>query len=215
MDNPQKTIRMLIADDHKMVREGLRAFLEYAPDIEVIGEAESADEAVAAALAARPDAVLMDLVMGGGDGIDAILRLRAELPDTRLIALSSFTEPQRLLRLLRAGAHGFLQKTIQPDELLNAIRQVMAGNVVLDPVALAAVRQEGAEAPEPAEPLTPRELDVLRCLCRGMSNKQIGVELRIAEPTVKVHISHILAKFGVYDRSGAIIAAARLGLVNL
>jgi NarL family two-component system response regulator LiaR len=226
-------IRVLIVDDHPMVREGLRMFLETAADVQVIGEAASEDEAVALVQQHRPDVVLMDLVLGtGGDGLRAIERLRRECPETRLIALSSFTDPERMMRLLQSGAHGFLQKTIQPADLLDAVRQVFRGSVVMDPVALAALREQSPRASDGNSRalednggmphgesatglLTPRELDVLRLICQGLANKEIAAELAISEKTVKVHVSHILSKLGVFDRTGAVVAAVKCGLVKL
>ncbi|MHB1629673.1 MAG: response regulator [Bacilli bacterium] len=229
-----ESIRLLIVDDHKMVREGLRAFFQFAEDILVVGEADTAAGALQMTRTLAPDVILMDLVLGqGSDGIDAITAVAKDFPQVHMIALSSYTDSERIIAAIKAGAHGFLQKTVEPDELLGAIRQVVTGKIVLEPLALAALRESTANTrsePLPAhpaathsgiggaaapEPLTPRERDVLNCLAKGLANKQIGAELGITEKTVKVHVSHILAKLGVYDRTGAILAAARLKWIDL
>ena len=232
-----EAIRLLIVDDHKMVREGLRAFLQFAEDIRVVGETDSAAEALQLAQTLAPDVILMDLVLGeGGDGVSAITAITNSCPQMHIIALSSYTDSERIIAAIKAGAHGFLQKTAEPDELLGAIRQVATGQIVLEPLALAALRESTAQPrtePPPVrtfaaspgmsgvenaalpEPLTPRERDVLTCLCRGLANKQIGAELGITEKTVKVHVSHILAKLGVYDRTGAILLAVKWKWIDL
>lgn len=233
-------IRVLLVDDHPMVREGLRLFLNTSSEMQVVGEAATVPDAIAAAAQTQPTVILLDLVLQEEDGIQAITPLREMVPQAKILALSSFTEPARMLRLLQAGAQGFLQKTIKPPDLLRAIRQVATGMTVLDPIALqvlqggvdhalSALGQANGSAheafatlPVPSADhrtlptaLTPREDQVLSLLCRALANKEIASVLGISEKTVKVHVSHILAKLDVYDRSGAIIAAVRLGLVTL
>ncbi|WP_029421990.1 response regulator [Alicyclobacillus macrosporangiidus] len=222
-----RTIRLAIVDDHPMVREGLRAFLQLSEDIQVAGEAATGEEAIQLADAVRPDVMLMDLVMPGAcDGVAAIREITRRHPDIRIIALTSFQERDRTLGAIQAGAIGYLEKDVSPEDLVTAIRQAAVGRAVLDPAALDALRGgEHRREPKPAgggsgdlrlrEPLTQREQDVLQALAQGMSNKEIAAALGIAEKTVKVHISHILDKLGVYDRTQAVLAATRLGLIRM
>jgi NarL family two-component system response regulator LiaR len=228
----QKRIRIAIVDDHPMVREGLRAFLQLSDDIEIVAEAGTGAEALEIAEAEHPDVMLIDLVMPGQyDGVAAIRHIAAKHPDIHLIALTSYQERDRMLGAIHAGAISYLQKDVSPEDLMAAIRQAAAGRAVLDPAALDALReaQSGAVGQPPAdpssraahqagglvEPLTQREREVLEALAQGMSNKEIAAALGIAEKTVKVHVSHILGKLGVYDRTQALLAASRLGLIQL
>lgn len=223
----ERTIRLAIVDDHPMVREGLRAFLQLSEDIEVAGEAATGEDAIHLADAVRPDVMLMDLVMPGAmDGVAAIREITQRHSDIRIIALTSFQERDRTLGAIRAGAIGYLQKDVSPEDLVTAIRQAAVGRAVLDPVALDALRGGeprreskpaggGAADPYLRQPLTQREQEVLQALAQGMSNKEIAAALGIAEKTVKVHISHILGKLDVYDRTQAVLAATRLGLVRM
>jgi two-component system, NarL family, response regulator LiaR len=200
-------IRVLIADDHAVVRQGLRTFLGLQDDIDVVGEAADGDEALAAAERLEPDVVLVDLVMPGVDGIEAIRRLRERVPAARAIVLSSFVDDDKLFPAVRAGAAGYLLKDVQPKELVAAIRTVHGGGALLDPSVAARLMAELAE-----DPLTPREREVLALIGRGMSNKRIARELGIAEKTVKAHVSSVLAKLGVADRTQAALYAVREGL---
>jgi len=202
-------IRVLIADDHAVVRQGLRTFLGLQDDIEVVGEAADGKEALTAAERLAPDVVLVDLVMPGGDGIEAIRRLRERVPAARAIVLSSFVDDDKLLPAVRAGAAGYLLKDVQPQELVAAIRTVHGGGALLHPSVAARLMEELA-----GDPLTPREREVLGLIGRGMSNKRIARELGIAEKTVKAHVSSVLAKLGVADRTQAALYAARHGLVD-
>jgi NarL family two-component system response regulator LiaR len=202
-------IRVLIADDHAVVRQGLRTFLGLQEDIEVVGEAADGKEALTAAERLAPDVVLVDLVMPGGDGIEAIRRLRERVPAARAIVLSSFVDDDKLLPAVRAGAAGYLLKDVQPQELVAAIRTVHGGGALLHPSVAARLMEELA-----GDPLTPREREVLGLIGRGMSNKRIARELGIAEKTVKAHVSSVLAKLGVADRTQAALYAARHGLVD-
>jgi two-component system, NarL family, response regulator LiaR len=209
-------IRILVVDDHAVVREGLRAFLELQEEFEVVGEAGDGAEAVELAERLRPDVVLMDLVMPGLDGVGAMQRLRERLPSSRVIVLTSFAEDDRLLPAIQAGAAGYLFKNAQPSELARAVRAAHAGEALLDPAVAARLVDAIAQAPgtEPSEQLTPREREVLELIGRGLSNKLIARELEIAEKTVKAHVGHLLAKLGVTDRTQAALYAVRAGIVR-
>ena len=202
-------IRVLVADDHAVVRQGLRTFLDLQEDISVVGEAADGAEAVALAERLSPDVVLLDVVMPGMDGIEALRRLRLEVPAARAIVLSSFVDDDKLFPAVRAGAAGYLLKDVQPAELVAAIRTVHGGGALLHPSVAARLMDELA-----TDPLTPREREVLVLIGRGMSNKLIARELGIAEKTVKAHVSAVLAKLGVADRTQAALYAVRAGLVG-
>ena len=201
-------IRVLLVDDHAVVREGLRTFLELQDGIEVVGEAGDGAEALAAAEELSPDVVLVDLVMPGVDGIEAIRGLRERVPSTRAIVLSSFIDDEKLFPAVRAGAAGYLLKDVQPQELVEAIRTVHDGGALLHPRVASRLLQELT-----TDPLTPREREVLGLIGRGMANKVIARELSLSEKTVKAHVSSILAKLGVTDRTQAALYAVRAGLV--
>jgi DNA-binding NarL/FixJ family response regulator len=207
-------IRVLIVDDHAVVREGLRTFLELQDGIAVAGEAADGEQAVLQAEALRPDVVLMDLVMPRLDGVGAMRELRRRLPETRVIVLTSFAEDERLLPAIQAGAAGYLLKNVAPPELARAVRAAHAGEAMIDPVIAARLVDAIAQpAGEPApERLTAREQEVLALIARGYSNKRIALELGIAEKTVKTHVGHVLAKLGVTDRTQAAVHAVRMGL---
>jgi len=206
-------IRVLIVDDHSVVREGLRMFLVRDPDLEVVGEALDGAEALQQARQLRPDVVVMDLLMPVMDGIAATRAIRRELPETEVLALTSVLESASVVEAIRAGAIGYLLKDTQAAELRKAIKAAAAGQVQLSPQAsahlLGAIR-----TPELPEPLTPREMDVLRLLAQGQSNKEIARALDLVEETVKSHVRHILAKLGVQSRTQAVLAAIRLGIVS-
>ena len=214
-------IRVLIADDHAVVRQGLRTFLALQDDMEVVADAADGEEAVRAAREHAPDIVLMDLVMPNMDGVEATRRIASERPATRVIALTSFLEDDKVLPAVRAGAAGYLLKDVGPPELVRAIRTVHGGEALLHPAVAARVLEEvaaPAPAPAPAPPraepgLTPREREVLALVARGLANKRIAQELGIAEKTVKIHVSRILHKLGVADRTQAALYAVRHGLV--
>ena len=206
------TIRILIADDHSMVRQGLRMFLGLDPELEVVGEASNGDEAVRMARQLRPDVVLMDLVMPGMDGIAATKVIRDDLPETEVLALTSVLEDALVVGAVRAGAIGYLLKDLQGDELCRAIKAAAAGQVQLAPQAAARLMRE-ISSPERPETLTGRENEVLRLLSQGLSNKEIAQHLALGEKTIKTHVSHILVKLGVQSRTQAALAAVRLGLV--
>jgi NarL family two-component system response regulator LiaR len=207
------TIRVLIADDHAVVRQGLRTFLELQDDIEVVADACDGEEAVAAARDDRPDVVLMDLVMPGVDGIEATRRILRERPGTRVIALTSFLDDDKVRPAGRAGAAGYLLKDVEPGELVRAIHTVNDGGALLHPAVTARLMREVAED-EPDANLTAREREVLALVARGLPNKLIARELGIAEKTVKAHMTSILAKLGVTDRTQAALLAVRRGWVD-
>jgi len=204
-------IRVLIVDDHAVVREGLRSFLELQDGIEVAGEAGDGAEAVDAAERLRPDVVLMDLVMPEVDGLEAMRRLRERLPRTRVIVLTSYLDDERLLPAIRAGAAGYLLKDAEPQELARAIRTAHRGEALIDPAVAARLVDvlASGERDDRYEELTPREREVLGLIGRGYSNKRIALELGAAEKTVKNHVSRVLAKLGVSDRTQAALYASR------
>jgi two-component system, NarL family, response regulator LiaR len=207
------TIRILIADDHCVVRKGLRMFLGLDSELEVVGEARSGDEAVHMARQLRPDVVLMDLLMPGMDGIAATEAIRNELPETEVLALTSVLENALVVGAVRAGAIGYLLKDLEGDELCQAIKGAAAGQVQLSPQAAEYLVQE-IRAPERPETLTRRENEVLRLLARGLSNKEIAHHLSVGEKTVKTYVSNVLVKLGVQSRTQAALSAVRLGLVS-
>jgi NarL family two-component system response regulator LiaR len=210
-------IRTLITDDHKVVRRGLRWFLELDPELEVVGEAENGEEAVAMARRLEPDVVLMDLLMPVMDGIEATREIRRQLPEVEVLALTSVLEDASVTGAIRAGAIGYLLKTTDADELREAIRAAAAGQVRLAPEAAARLMREvrSPESPETLiEPLTERETEVLTLLARGKANKQIARELFVAVSTVKTHVNNLYRKLNISSRTQAALYAARIGLVS-
>ena len=209
-------IRVLIVDDHAVVREGLRSFLTLQDGIEVAGEAADGEEALEAAARLRPDVILMDLVMPRLDGLAAMRALRERLPEARVIVLTSFLDDDKLLPALRSGAAGYLLKNAEPQELVRAIRAAQAGEALLDPVVAARLVETLAAdgEVEPLERLTPREREVLVLIAHGFANKRIARELGVSEKTVKAHVGHVLAKLGVSDRTQAAVVAVRAGLAG-
>jgi len=208
-------IRVLIADDHAVVRRGLRTFLELQDEIEVVGEAEDGEQALAEAERLDPDVILLDLVMPRVDGIAALHGLRDRSPRSRVIVLTTFLDDDKLLPAVRAGAAGYLLKDVEPKQLVDAIRTVHAGEALLHPAAAARVMAELVESgrPKRAALLTPRESEVLALIARGQPNKVIARELGVSEKTVKTHVSNLLGKLGVTDRTQAALYAVREGLV--
>jgi two-component system, NarL family, response regulator LiaR len=205
-------IRVVVVDDHAVVREGLRTFLSLQDGIDVVGEAGDGREAVAVAERERPDVVLMDLVMPRLDGVRAMRELRARVPRARVIVLTSFLDDDRLLPAIRAGAAGYLLKNVEPSELARAVRAADAGEALIDPAVAARLVDALADGEERDEqPLTAREQEVLDLVARGYANKRIALELGIAEKTVKTHVGHVLAKLGVADRTQAALYATRAG----
>ena len=209
-----KPIAVLIVDDHSVVREGLRVFLQLQDGIEVAGEAGDGEEALEQALALRPDVILMDLVMPKLDGVAAMRELRARVPESRVIVLTSFLDDERLLPAVQAGAAGYLLKNSEPAELVRAIRAAHGGETIIDPTVASRLVQAIADGRRSAadQALTRREREVLELIARGRSNKRIAFELGISEKTVKTHVGHVLAKLGVSDRTQAALLAVREGL---
>jgi NarL family two-component system response regulator LiaR len=206
-----ETIRVLVADDHAVVRQGLRTFLELQEDIEVVADVADGRQALDAVAEHDPDVVLMDLVLPEVDGVEAIRRIASERPRVRVIALTSFLDDDKLFPAVRAGAAGYLLKDVEPAELVKAIRAVHAGEGLLHPAVASRLMEEvaaggGREAPDN---LTPREREVVGLIARGRSNKRIALELGISEKTVKTHVSSILGKLGLTDRTQVALHAVR------
>lgn len=230
-----KRIRLLLVDDQSLFREALRTLLGLQPDFEIVGEAANGQEAIAAAASLQPQVILMDLRMPVMTGVEATRRIVAAHPDSRVLVLTTFDEDAEVFEALRAGAAGYLLKASNADRLCGAIRAAAQGASVLEPeiaaklmgrlgrAAIAADAPAAVTAIAPAvtptganslaEPLSPRELDVLRLLGSGCSNKEIGAQLRISEGTVKNHMTNVLGKLGVLDRTQAALKARALGLV--
>ncbi|MCA1716481.1 MAG: response regulator transcription factor [Actinobacteria bacterium] len=211
------TIRVLITDDHKVVRRGLRGFLELDPALEVVGEASNGEEAVAMAQHLAPDVVLMDLLMPVMDGIEATRQIRKETPDVEVVALTSVLEDASVTGAIKAGAIGYLLKTTDADELCEAIKAAAAGQVQLAPEAALRLMREvrAPESPEAlTEQLTEREVEVLKLIARGKANKQIARELFVAMSTIKTHVNNLYRKLNVTSRTQAALYAARIGLVS-
>jgi NarL family two-component system response regulator LiaR len=213
-----ETITVMLIDDHRVVRQGLRDFLELQPDIDVIGEASSGEEGVQLARELLPDVVLMDLVMPGIDGVETTRLVKAVSPSSRVIVLTSFADDDKVFPAIKAGAISYLLKDISPEDLAHAIRAAQRNEAVLHPEVAAKLMQEFS-APRPGEPpvdqLTPREMDVLRLVAKGMSNKEIADKLIISEKTTKTHISNILSKLHLADRTQVAIYALRKRLVPM
>jgi two-component system, NarL family, response regulator LiaR len=218
-------IRILVVDDHAVVREGLRAFLALQEGFEIVGEAADGEEALERAAELDPDVILMDLVMPRCDGVSAMRELRARSDSRRskprVIVLTSFLDDDRLLPALEAGAAGYLLKNSQPAELARAVRAAHVGEAIIDPTAAArlvdALSHRDHRRPAAADAidqLTSRERDVLALIAGGRSNKRIALELGISEKTVKAHVGHVLAKLGVTDRTQAAVLAVENGLVT-
>jgi DNA-binding NarL/FixJ family response regulator len=205
-------IRVLLADDHDVVREGLRMFLGIDPELAVVGEAADGEEAVHLAQQLRPDVILMDLLMPTLDGVAAITTFRITVPETEIIVLTSVIESEAVVHAVKAGAIGYLLKDTKAGELRKAIKAAAAGQVQLAPQASAFLLRK-VQAPTAHETLTGRETEVLQLLAQGRSNKEIARTLFIGEDTVKSHITHIFAKLGVQSRTQAVLTAMRLGLI--
>jgi len=207
-------VRVLIADDHGVVRQGLRMFLSLDSELAVVGEAENGQEALQMARELEPDVVLMDLLMPVMDGVEATRTIRNEVPEVEVVALTSVLEDNYVMAAVRAGAIGYLLKDSEPEELIRAIRGAADGQVQLAPEAAARLMRE-VRAPESPEELTERETEVLKLLARGKTNQQIASTLFVEEKTVKTHISSILSKLGVQSRTQAALQAVRSGLVSM
>ena len=211
-------IRVLIADDHAILRKGIRALLKTEPDIEVVGETGDGLETVTEAEALRPDVILMDLVMPGMDGIEATRRITAEQPGVRILVLTSFAADDKVFPAIKAGALGYILKDSGPAELVQAIHQVYHGQPSLEPSIALKVLQElfhPPQRPPTPEPLSERELEVLRLLAQGKSNREIADQLAITELTVRTHVSNILGKLHLASRTQAALYALKEGLASL
>jgi two-component system, NarL family, response regulator LiaR len=211
-------IGVFLAEDHTIVRKGIRALLATEPDVEVIGEADDGREAIAEVIRLRPDVTLMDLVLPEIDGIEAIDRITTAWPEARILVLTSFATDDKVFPAVKAGARGYLLKDSGPEELVRAIRQVHRGEASLDPSIARKVLQElarGSDRPPTLDPLTPREVEVLRLVARGLGNQQIADELSLSEATVRTHVSTILGKLHLASRTQAALYALREGLASL
>jgi len=211
-------IRVLVADDHAIVRKGIRALLATEPDIEVVGEAEDGREAVDEVEKLRPDVILMDLVMPKMDGIEAIRRITARQPEARILVLTSFAADDKVFPAIKGGALGYLLKDSGPEELVQAIHQVYRGESSLHPTIARKLLQElshPSERPPAPELLTEREVEVLQLVARGGSNQKIAEQLVISEATVRTHVSNILGKLHLASRTQAALYALREGLASL
>jgi DNA-binding NarL/FixJ family response regulator len=211
-------IHLLLADDHPVVRDGLAAILSTQSDFEIVGEAATGPEAVQKTLSLKPDVILLDLEMPDLDGVEALKQIRTALPQARAIVFTAFDTDERIVSAVQAGAQGYLLKGAPRDELFKAIRVVSEGGSLLQPVVASKlmnhVRARNDDEPEP-EPLTEREMEVLRLLAQGKSNKEIARALFISERTVKFHVSSIMGKLGAGNRTEAVSIAAGRGMVSL
>jgi NarL family two-component system response regulator LiaR len=213
-----ETIRVLIADDHPVVREGLRGLLEIQPNLELVGEAIEGVEAVEKASSLRPDVILLDMVMPRKDGVQAIAEIKQENPEARILVLTSFSEGEKALPAIKAGALGYLLKDSAPHELLQAISNVYQGQVSLHPAIARLLVEElsqPSDLPPAEEPLTEREVEVLQLIAQGLSNQEIADILVVGERTVSTHVSNILDKLHLANRTQAALYALRKGLASL
>jgi NarL family two-component system response regulator LiaR len=209
-------IRVLIVDDHTVVRQGIRFLLEQQADMEIVGEGENGAQAIARVTDLLPDVVLLDLVMPEMDGLTAVRELRRLAPSAQIIILTSYHEDDQIFRAIKAGARSYLLKDTHPHELIAAVRAAARGESILHPmVASRLLHEMQAHEQAPLGDLTPRELEVLKCIAHGRSNAEIATDLVISEPTVKTHVSNILAKLHLADRTQAAIYALQQQLVPL
>jgi len=213
------SIRVLLTDDHAIVRKGVRALLSTEPDIQIVGEASNGAEAVAQAEVLCPDVILMDLMMPKLDGIEATLQITARFPSVRVIVLTSFAADEKVFPAIKAGALGYLLKDSGPEELVSAIRRVYRGEPSLDPTIARKVLMELSHPPKQqpltADPLTERELEVLRLIAQGCSNKEIAMKLSVSELTVRTHVSNTLSKLHLASRTQAALYALQKGITSL
>ncbi len=213
-DGGQSRIKVMLVDDHAVVRSGLGAFLLASDDLELVGEAGSGDEAVRRCRSLGPDVVLMDLIMPGMDGAEATKIIRQTCPDVQVIVLTSFKEEELVQRALQAGAIGYLLKNVSSDELADAIRAAKVGRPTLAPEAAQALIHASTRPPEPGHDLTEREREVLALMVKGLNNPDIADRLIVSRSTVKFHVSSILSKLGVSSRTEAVSLAIQHHIVN-
>ena len=212
------TIRILIADDHAVVREGLRTLIGTEPGMEVVGEAEDGFEAVQQACELRPDVILLDMVMPHMDGLEAINEIKRKCPEAHILVLTSFADDEKVFPAIKAGALGYLLKNVSPERLLNAIRDVHQGKPSMSSDIAKKLMHEiqrDSELPPTEEPLTEREMDVLRLVAKGLSNQEIAEALVLGQGTVRTHVSNILSKLHLANRTQAALYALREGLAPL
>jgi two-component system, NarL family, response regulator LiaR len=212
--SPSQPIRVMLVDDHTMVRRGLATFLKVYPDLEMVGEAGSGLEAIELCAAALPDVILMDLMMPDMDGATTTRLIRQKHPKVQVIALTSYKEQEIVQSALQAGAIGYLLKDVSAEELARAIRAAHAGRATLAPEAAQALVQAANQPPTPGQDLTERERAVLALMVEGLNNTQIAARLVVSPSTIKTHVSNILSKLGVASRSEAVALALRSGLVT-
>lgn len=213
-----ENIRILIVDDHAIVREGQRALINTEPGMEVVGEATDGNEAVKLAHSVQPDVILLDLLMPRKDGIEAIEEIKADNPQAHILVLTSFSEDEKVYAAIKAGAMGYLLKDSAPQEILDAIQAVYRDEISIDSaIAKKLMRelQRSSELPPTEEPLTAREVEVLRLVAQGLPNQEIAEILVISEPTVRTHVTHILGKLHLANRTQAALYALREGLADL
>ncbi len=213
----QNTIRVLIADDHAVVREGLRTLIERIPDLTLVGEAANGEEAISQVRVLQPDVTLLDLRMPRKDGIAAIQEIKAEFPDARILVLTSFDDDDSVFSAIKSGAQGYLLKDSLPDQLIQAIRDVYNGESALHPTIARKVLREinrPPDLPPSAQPLTERELEVLQLVAQGMTNNEIAERLVIGDRTVATHVRNILGKLHLASRTQAALYAIRVGLAD-
>ncbi len=214
MADPAHTIRVLLVDDHTVVRQGLRMVMSLEDDLQVVGEAANGREAVEAAASLAPEVVLMDLLMPVMNGVEAIRAIKAHRPEVEIVALTSVLEDRMVVDAVEAGAAGYLLKETGPDALFEAIRAASRGEVRLDPRAQKRLLRE-VRTPTMRESLTPRETDTLRLVAKGMANKEIAAQLGVSEVTIKTHVSSVLSKLGLQSRTQAALFALKEGLTGL
>ncbi|MEN9933570.1 MAG: putative transcriptional regulatory protein YxjL [Chloroflexota bacterium] len=211
-----ESVRVLVVDDHPIVRQGLRALIAATPGLVPVGEAGDGDEAVRLAAAAQPDVIVMDLVMPGSDGVAAIGELKSLCPDTRVLVFTGYADDEKVLGAIRMGALGYLLKDSSPQDVLRAIREVARGEASLHPaVARRLIHELNQDQGPHGEPLTERELEVLRLVAHGLSNQEIADRCTISERTVRTHVSSILSKLHLSSRTQATLYALRQGIAHL
>lgn len=212
------SIRILIVDDHAIVREGQRALIDTEPGMEVVGEAANGDEAVESARSLKPDVILLDLILPRKDGIEAIEEIKADNPQARILVLTSFSENEKVYAAIKAGAKGYLLKDSTPQEILDAIHKVYRGEMSMNSTIASKVMRElqrSSTLPPTKEPLTAREVEVLKLVAEGLPNQEIAEMLVISEPTVRTHVTNILSKLYLANRTQAALYALREGLADL